>query len=778
MAVFDGKEKYIFVSYAHKDSDMVYPIIESLKRAHFRVWHDERLQQGENYHEDIAEHIADSTTVLIFLSEASANSPYCKREIEYAVSCQKKLAVVYLEENIPLSRGTQLLLNSIQSLSYSAYSDRNAFQEALCRIPSLRICAEEESAYFLAEGQNTPSNAKRPSSRSTDSEKIQDTLPPPKQQSARPRMTKGKVAAGIGAGIGAGLIAMAIGLLLAIILGIVFLVNGIQNKKDARYSADNVTISITDKVETDEKSSYTDGYITAFEFKIKNEGTLEISNIIGQLIVYNAEGTELDRSTCTFYCDLPAGQENIYRLLLDRKNSKKVLELHYADLEDLSATFQLSEISYENKETKKYRTKHVAVLDLDVDSDGVSTTEKAYQQAMQLYNQGNYMQAMEIFASLGYYKDSAERADECALKTELGSHEKTYQEAVHFMNEGKYAEAIECFSSIIDYKDSYTKIGEVIDAGLLKTNALADEGKYDEAYSVILTLSHDAFEHRLSDLRNALLAAKEGYYSEAVEYGLTTIFLHAGPDTVPANYFAGTAVQKIVLPSTIRYIGAAAFYDCTELVEINFPEGLLTIGNRAFEGCTSLQTIVLPDSVTSIGTSAFAECGITELRFSKKLSSLGPYAFSDCNSLSAVTSPGNVTTVSNNTFDGCDSLSAVTVESGVQEIASNAFSRCPLLTEVSLPETLVSMNESAFEACTTLTEIVIPKNVTQIGRYAFRGCSALKKVYFVNTVGWTTAALFSPATQKYIIIDVTDAEQNATRFKSVQKYCNAAWMIE
>ena len=145
---YEGKEPYIFVSYAHKDSEKVVPVVRALKDAGFRVWYDEGLVQGENYHEDIAEHIALCTTALVFLSSASANSTYCKMEIEYAFSCGKKLSVVYLEENVALSPGIQLLLNSIQSLMYSDYGSQEDFTQALFQTPCLQICAEKDSLYF------------------------------------------------------------------------------------------------------------------------------------------------------------------------------------------------------------------------------------------------------------------------------------------------------------------------------------------------------------------------------------------------------------------------------------------------------------------------------------------------------------------------------------------------------------------------------------------------------------------------------------------------------
>ena len=43
---YEGKEPYIFISYAHKDSDRVFPILEELDRRGYRVWYDDGIAPG------------------------------------------------------------------------------------------------------------------------------------------------------------------------------------------------------------------------------------------------------------------------------------------------------------------------------------------------------------------------------------------------------------------------------------------------------------------------------------------------------------------------------------------------------------------------------------------------------------------------------------------------------------------------------------------------------------------------------------------------------------
>lgn len=58
----------------------------------------------------------------------------------------------------------------------------------------------------------------------------------------------------------------------------------------------------------------------------------------------------------------------------------------------------------------------------------------------------------------------------------------------------------------------------------------------------------------------------------------------------------------------LKYIGMAAFKNCSSLEAMYLPETLLHIGNDAFMGCTSLKELYIPESVAQIGANAFLNC--------------------------------------------------------------------------------------------------------------------------------------------------------------------------
>ena len=78
---YEGQEPYIFISYAHKNSDRVVPILEKLDQAGYRVWYDDGIAPGSEWPEYIAEHLNGCSVAIAFISQDSIDSPNCRREI-------------------------------------------------------------------------------------------------------------------------------------------------------------------------------------------------------------------------------------------------------------------------------------------------------------------------------------------------------------------------------------------------------------------------------------------------------------------------------------------------------------------------------------------------------------------------------------------------------------------------------------------------------------------------------------------------------------------------
>ncbi len=76
--------------------------------------------------------------------------------------------------------------------------------------------------------------------------------------------------------------------------------------------------------------------------------------------------------------------------------------------------------------------------------------------------------------------------------------------------------------------------------------------------------------------------------------------------------FAGSDLESIILPSTIRTIGYCAFAGCINLCHIDLPKSLKEIDRNSFFKCTSLAQIFIPSSVEIIGDYSFSGCSNLE----------------------------------------------------------------------------------------------------------------------------------------------------------------------
>ena len=59
--------------------------------------------------------------------------------------------------------------------------------------------------------------------------------------------------------------------------------------------------------------------------------------------------------------------------------------------------------------------------------------------------------------------------------------------------------------------------------------------------------------------------------------------------------------EEVVLPDTVREIGAYAFWHCHSLKKVNVPAGVKLIRAGTFGECVNLKKVSLPDSLIAVG---------------------------------------------------------------------------------------------------------------------------------------------------------------------------------
>ncbi|MDY5928439.1 MAG: leucine-rich repeat domain-containing protein [Candidatus Onthovivens sp.] len=164
---------------------------------------------------------------------------------------------------------------------------------------------------------------------------------------------------------------------------------------------------------------------------------------------------------------------------------------------------------------------------------------------------------------------------------------------------------------------------------------------------------------------------------------ITTLFSGSdGISSAPVSILNGNStITKVVIPKSVTTLGAGAFYNCNNLIDVNIPDSITSIGHYAFNGCTSLTSINIPNNVTSIGDYVFGDCtSLTSINIPNNVTSIGYYAFGACSSLTSINIPSSVTSVGQSAFDGCTGLTSINIPNSVTSIGNNAFQNCPNLT--------------------------------------------------------------------------------------------------
>lgn len=136
---YKGTAPYIFISYAHKDSQQVLPIMEQLQKDGYRIWFDEGIEAGSEWADNLARSLKQSSGLIAFLSEDYLDSQNCKDEIEYAKSKSIPTLIIYLNGLKNLPDWFELRHGRTQAI----WSGSEKFFDQIYEAEMMQCCREE-----------------------------------------------------------------------------------------------------------------------------------------------------------------------------------------------------------------------------------------------------------------------------------------------------------------------------------------------------------------------------------------------------------------------------------------------------------------------------------------------------------------------------------------------------------------------------------------------------------------------------------------------------------
>ena len=291
---------------------------------------------------------------------------------------------------------------------------------------------------------------------------------------------------------------------------------------------------------------------------------------------------------------------------------------------------------------------------------------------------------------------------------------------------------------------------------------------------------------------------------------LTSVQIPESITSIGSRAFDHAGITSIVIPNSVTAMGYSCFEWCSKLEQVEIGSGIKNISPAAFMRCSALEKLVLPSTITSIGENAFSSSGLKSITLPASVVRINDNAFVNCNKLDTVhidnlsawckiifaNIKSNPLTVAHRLFIDGQPLTDITLPEDVAVVKPYAF--CGLVVDrltvnassltsignyafyqseigrldildvegwlnldiqsresnpidhaqqvffdgldtpgtIVLPATMSRVGENAFNGCTWLTSITIPSSIVEIGADAFAGCTSLAEVHIDDLAAW------------------------------------------
>ena len=463
-------------------------------------------------------------------------------------------------------------------------------------------------------------------------------------------------------------------------------------------------------------------------------GVTDRSNFMNDLKTYgkNAVGSSSD----IIVDNKNVGTAEFCNLNVEQKNPNALSLLNgYVCVIDLKLSFNSSFPYYGHKLTVKGKWYNKENYNSQGEDWTLDNTINGYVRPANLKVQpydGNYMDLS--WEKQGYNKSASDNGEWIVYKRENGEREKLGSADLNYRTLKIAKSKHTCLSNYeVTFKPKNFYTSDTI-CGLTASYIATGHKLNDD--DVCQYCNHSFFRYTTSDGKIVEPKNPKQFGANIVAHSVVDgkcVIEFDGPITkIPENAFDNnqSLTGDLVIPNSVKEIGAQAFYNCTGFNgRLTLSSKLVKIGQYAFYGCTGFMgSLKLPNSLTDIGSSAFQKCRyFTSLELSNALSVIPPSAFKGCVGLSgSLVIPNSVTEIGEQAFQNCTGFNGtLTLSSKLKTIGEYAFNQSGFTGTLKLPNSLTDIGIAAFMNCKYFTSLELSNALSVIPKHAFKGCVCL-----------------------------------------------------
>ena len=315
-------------------------------------------------------------------------------------------------------------------------------------------------------------------------------------------------------------------------------------------------------------------------------------------------------------------------------------------------------------------------------------------------------------------------------------------------NVSKYGELEQVLGEKWDKIDSLIVHGPINEADFTTMWKCSFEGKL-----TVLNLKHAQVENNKIPTRALYKADRQVIddpraYQGVVYLPLRRIILPEGIQEIGDFAFSRMKLEQINLPKSLRKLGPFSFSSCHWLSTdpLIIPDGITSIPPQCFINCQCFKKLVLPSTLKTIEGAAFYNTRVEEANFPEGLEYIKGLAFEGSDLKKAIL-PSTLKDLSEFTFSMCPKLQEIKIPEGVTKIPLGFASWCHLLEEVNIPKSVTVIEVDAFGSDVKLKPIDLPEGLKRIEQDALWYC-AIDSIVFPASLEYLGGG--SCANWKYI----------------------------